>query len=251
VVMTPTVLSVEERGDEPLKKKCSLLSTISVHHHFILSTIMSSMIDNDDWADVEDIMDETLVVVAETLTDEEVLSDTTVLKDTMAQLTETLKSIKSSFDDNLKELQRLNKKIDEERKETTLLKELQRLNMNMEEEKNQKTLERALKLTYLDSFNYYVFKVNNCYEGGYKSECLLSSDLAEGVIGRFMLGQSAKLPISSLIDDPYKWNKMTIKEKDTMVKKFVDKFVDQIQDLIGKQPRTVKDGDMLYDIHYE
>jgi vacuolar-type H+-ATPase subunit I/STV1 len=210
---------------------------------------MSSMIDNDDWAEVEDIMDEAVVVVAETPTDGEVLSDT---KDTMAQLTETLKSIKSSFDDYLKELQRLNKKIDEERKETTLLKELQRLNMNMDEEKNQKILERALKLTYLDSFNYYVFKVNNnCYEGGYKSECLLSSDLAEGVIGRFILGQSAKLPISSLIDDPYKWNRMTIKEKDALVKEFVDKFVDQIKELIGKQPRTVKVGDMLYDIHYE
>ena len=58
-----------------------------------------------------------------------------------------------------------------------------------------------------------------------------------------------------LIDDSYEWIQKTIKEKDTLVEKFVDKFVYQISILIGKQPRIVKVGEsneyVLYDIHYE
>jgi DNA gyrase/topoisomerase IV subunit A len=190
--------------------------------------------DNEDWAEVED-MDETatskglkqsVVVLAETLTDEEEVSgDVSGFKDTVTQLTKTLESFKSSFDDTLKELQRLNKKMDEERK--------------------QKTLERALILTDLDSFDYYLVELTG---KGYER---YSSDLAKGVIGRFMLGQSAKLPSAMLSEDSYEWYKKTIKEKDTLVKKFVDKFVYQISILTGKQPRIVKVGDMLYDIHYE
>jgi hypothetical protein len=194
--------------------------------------------DNEDWAEVED-MDETaaskglkqsVVVLAETLTDEEEVSgDAAGFKDTVTQLTKTLESFKSSFDDTLKELQRLN--------------------MKMDEDKKQKTLERALVLTELDSFTYYDVKGDERY----------SSDLAKDVIGRFMLGQSAKLPSAMLIEDyyPYDLDKKTIKEKDTLYKKFVDKFVYQISILIGKQPRIVIDGEsiqyvyMLYDIHYE
>ena len=234
--------------------------------------------DNEDWAEVED-MDETAtsaalkqsaVIVAETLTDEEEVSgDGAGFKDavTQTQLTKTLESFKSSFDDMLKELQRLNHKIDEERTQNTGFKdavtqltetlksfksglddnqELQHSNMKMDEERKQKTLERALILTELDSFAYY--------ERGAVGVLLNSSDLAKRVIGRFMLGQSAQLPSAILIHDSYDWHKKTIKEK---VEKFVDKFVYQISILIGKQPRIVKVGesneyvDMLYDIHYE
>jgi len=44
---------------------------------------------------------------------------------------------------------------------------------------------------------------------------------------------------------------LTIEENDTLVKEFVDMFEDQISTLIGKQPRIVKVGSMMYDIHYE
>ena len=233
--------------------------------------------DNEDWAEVED-MDETAtsaalkqsaVIVAETLTDEEeVCVSMKDFKDTVTQLTKTLESFKSSFDDTLKELQRLNMKMDEERKQNTGFKdavtqltetlksfksglddnqELQHSNMKMDEERKQKTLERALVLTELDSFAYY--------DGGAVGLKLLSSDLAKRVIGRFMLGQSAQLPYAILIHDSYEWYKKTIKEKDILVEKFVDKFVYQISILIGKQPRIVKVGEsneyVLYDIHYE
>ena len=238
--------------------------------------------DNEDWAEVED-MDETatskglkqsVVVLAETLTDEEEVSgDAAGFKDTVTQLTKTLESFKSSFDDTLKELQRLNHKIDEERKQNTGFKdavtqltetlksfksglddnqELQHSNMKMDEERKQKTLERALILTCVDSFDYY--QVDTIYNGRER----YSSDLAKSVIGSFMLGQSAKLPSAILIEDGilnYEWYDKTIKEKDTLVKKFVDKFVYQISILIGKQPRIVKVGEsneyVLYDIHYE
>jgi uncharacterized protein YoxC len=255
--------------------------------------------DNEDWAGVEDMDDTTttkglqsVVVVEETLTEEEVSGDAAAgFKDTVAQLTKTLESFKSSFDDTLKELQCLNHKIDEERKQNTDLKDavtqltetlksktcfddtqqemkleltalsqdvkslnlhMKTLTMIMDEERKQKTLERALILPDLDAFAYHTTDKNSYGDVG------MSSELAKGVIRRFMLGQGAKLPSAILnlsyrsqASYPNEWNKKTIKEKDTMVKEFVDEFVKQISTLIGKQPRTVKVGDMVYNIYYE
>ena len=253
--------------------------------------------DYEVWAEVEDMDDTTttkgsqsVVVVEETLTEEEVSGDAAAgFKDTVAQLTKTLESFKSSFDDTLKELQCLNHKIDEERKQNTDLKDavtqltetlksktcfddtqqemkleltalsqdvkslnlhMKTLTMIMDEERKHKTLERALILTDLDSFRYY--PKGTRYEHP-------SSELAKRVIGRFMLGQGAKLPFAILdlsyskVSFTYEWNKKTDKEKYALLKKFVDKFVNQISTLIGKQPCIVKVGDMLYpyEIHYD
>ena len=126
-----------------------------------------------DETDTSKGLKQSVVVLAETLTDEEeVCVSMKDFKDTVTQLTKTLESFKSSFDDTLKELQRLNMKMDEERKQNTGFKdavtqltetlksfksglddnqELQHSNMKMDEERKQKTLERALILTDVDS----------------------------------------------------------------------------------------------------
>ena len=212
------------------------------------------MID-DDWAEVEDLdvtstaaskgLQSPVVVVEEEVSD--VLSSLSIagasgvtrmtsdtgFKDSVNHLTETLKSFKSSFDDTLKELLRLNMKMDKERFQKNIVGA---------EERIQKTLERALILTDLDSFEYYVVDNNQVF---------LSSSLANGVIGRFMLGQGSILPHAILTNLEYNiWTEKTIMEKDTMVKEFVDKFVNQMKTLIKKEPLIVKVGDLSYEVYY-
>jgi hypothetical protein len=171
--------------------------------------------DNEDevWGEVED-MDDTAaskglqsVAVIDTLT-EEVCGDAAGFKDTVAQLTNALESIKSSFDDTQQEMKLELTALSQDVKSLNL--HMKTLTMIMDEERKHKTLERALILTDLDSFRYY--PKGTRYEHP-------SSELAKRVIGRFMLGQGAKLPFAILdlsyskVSFTYEWNKKTDKEK--------------------------------------
>jgi type I site-specific restriction-modification system R (restriction) subunit len=219
--------------------------------------------DYEVWAEVEDMDDTTttkgsqsVVVVEETLTEEEVSGDAAAgFKDTVAQLTKTLESFKSSFDDTQQEMKMELTALSQDVKSLNL--QMTTLTILMDEELRQKTLERALILTDLDAFEYIPVEY---YQMDYPYDAGASSELAKGVIRRFMLGQGAKIPSAimnlsyrSHVSYSYKWNEKTDKEKDAMVKEFVDEFVNQISTLIGKQPRIEKVRDMLYpyEIHYD
>ena len=167
--------------------------------------------------------------------------------DTMTQkrLTASLDSLKSSFDDNLNRAVQTVKSSNEnfDTKINTLSqhmadvkKEIGALKVIMEREEKQKTLERALKLTHINSFNYYDPNI------GTKN----SSDLAKSVIERFPVGFGYNLPAAQMS------NVYGYAEKQAASKKeFSEKFKKQIKDLIGREPRLVKEENGTYSIFYE
>ena len=123
--------------------------------------------------------------------------------------------------------------------------------MIMEDEKKQRSLERALNLTDLGSFDYYILQ-EDIWPNYDKRR---SSDLAKSVIGWFMIGQGAYLPSDLTVlvdhDDSALWCTMSPDKKDALAKEFADKFASQIKTLIKHEPRLVKDGIASYSIFYE
>jgi len=218
----------------------------------VKTTMVSSMTDNDDWAEVEEEEKETPFMGLQTAAVEALIKDDTRLLDTVTLLTESLDSLKSSFDDNLvrvvKEIQSSNEKLDSKMSilsqnvhdlklhVVNASKDMGALKMIIEDEKKHRALERALNLTKLDSFVYWA--ADN--SGWLCSAC--SSELAKVVIDRFMLGQGAVLPSDSAltVDCDDVWREMSRDKKNALSKEFADKFASQIKTLIKHEPRLVK-----------
>ena len=226
--------------------------------------MVSSMTDNDDWAEVEEEEKETPFMGLQTAAVEALIKDDTRLLDTVTLLTESLDSLKSSFDDNLvrvvKEIQSSNEKLDSKMSilsqnvhdlklhVVNASKDMGALKMIIEDEKKHRALERALNLTNLDSFGYWA-------DDSGRLCSFWSSELAKVVIGRFMLGQGAVLPSdSALTDCDDVWREMSRDKKNALSKEFADKFASQIKTLIKHEPRlvkTAKEGIASYTIFHE
>lgn len=99
----------------------------------------------------------------------------------------------------------------------------------LEDEKKRKTLERAIGMTDLESFTYYV-------HGGEKSY-----ELAKLVLQWFSLGYGFVLPEASL-----KRHSPRKEEKEADLKAFVNKFAVQIKELIKQEPRLERRDDGTY-----
>ena len=119
----------------------------------------------------------------------------------------------------------------------------------MGDQGKQKTLEGALTLLDLNSFIYCQF---DKYGGdGYQYK---SSELAKKVIRLFMIGRGINLPqqtyLMAITNGKY-FNSKTNTEKELLNKAFLDKFVEQIKELIRREPRLVKHDNGVYTIYYE
>ena len=134
---------------------------------------------------------------------------------TQQQLTESLTSLKDSFDDKINTV---NQNIDK------LFSEVKKSNDISAKQLKLKKLELALAQTHLSSFEYH---------DGYQKK---SAELAKSIIGWFILGYGYNLP------DAYIYERNYTKSK----KAFQDKLVKQIKDLIGREPR-VKGGAIYYE----
>jgi len=114
-----------------------------------------------------------------------------------------------------------------------LKKDMSTMSSSIQEENKQKTLERALSMTDLQSFQYYIHHVEKN-----------STDLAKLVIRWYMLGDYGYyLPKASLAE--------TCGEAtDEEAKAFRDKFKAQIKTLIKREPRLKKESDGRFAIFY-
>jgi len=98
------------------------------------------------------------------------------------------------------------------------------MSSSIQEENKQKTLERALSMTDLQSFRYYVHHIDKN-----------SANLAKEVIKWYMLGDHGYfLPNVSLAET---YREVTDEE----TKAFRDKFKAQIKALIKREPRLEQD----------
>ena len=137
---------------------------------------------------------------------------------TQQQLTESLTSLKDSFDDKINTV---NQNIDK------LFSEVKKSNDMSAKQLKLKKLELALAQTHLNSFEYQ----DNF--GNRKN----SAELAKFIIGWFILGYGYNLPDAFIYETHY-----TVESK----KAFQDKLVKQIKDLIGREPR-VEGGAIYYE----
>jgi len=155
--------------------------------------------------------------------------------DKMNTLIQTQKASDRNFDDKMNTLIQTQKASDQnfDNKINTLNQHLVDLKKDIQEENKQKTLERALSLTDLESFYYYVLQ-----EGQ-----IDSADLARNAIGWFMLDYGCSLPNASLVET----NREATCEE---TKAFRDKFKAQIKVLIKREPRLVKNPNGGFGIHY-
>ena len=182
---------------------------------------------------------------------------------TQKKLTGNLESLKSSFADNLnrvvQKMQSSNENFDA--KINTLNQHVHDLKIEMgalkkimEDQTKQKTLEGALTLLDLNSFTYF-----EAFSHHHAPIQKYSSELAKSAIKWFMLGGGFHLPSVAILSNEYTGNfKDLIKSKTNteqqlqlMNKAFVDKFAEQLKDLIKREPRLVKCENGSYSIFYE
>ena len=167
-------------------------------------------------------------------------------------MTANLDSLKSSFADNLnivvQKLQSSNENFDA--KINTLNQHVHDLKIEMgalkkimENQEKQKTLEVALLCLDLNSFTY--FECSNNYHANKKN----SSELAKTVIRLFMLsGYGYNLPSEATLTNDHLYSSKSTAEKELLIKAFVDKFAGQIEALIKREPRLVKNENGAYSI---
>jgi len=173
-------------------------------------------------------------------------------------------SLKSSFDNSLvrivKEIQSSNERLDS--KMSVLSQNVHDLNLHvvnaskhigavkMIMEDEKKQRSLERALNLTDWGSFDYYILQEDWIGKHRS-----SDLAKLVIGWFMIGQGAYLNsnLTALVDhdDPALWRTMSPDKKDALAKEFADKFASQIKTLINHEPRLVKDGIASYLIFYE
>jgi len=163
--------------------------------------------------------------------------------DKMNNLIQTQKASDQNFDDKMNTLIQTQKASDQnfDDKMNTLNQHLVKLEKDMstmsssiQEENKHKTLEKALSLTDLQSFQYYI------YQKGQKN----SADLAKEVIKRFMIGHGYTLPNAMLVSNECR------KTTDEETNAFRDKVKAQIKALIKREPRLEKKPDGRFQIRY-
>lgn len=162
---------------------------------------------------------------------------------TQKRLASNLDSLKKSFDDNLNRVVQTMKSSNEnfDAKINTINQhmagvksEIGGLKTLLEQERKDKRIERAMTLTHLGSFEY-------CERNGYGTK--QSSDMAKKALEWFLLGYGYILPDGMVQQYP--------SDKEASKKAFCDKFTKQIKDLIGREPRLVKNENGSYSIFYE
>ena len=168
---------------------------------------------------------------------------------TQKRLTESLDSLKVSFDNNLnktvQKIQSSNENFDAKINTLSqhvigLKSEMEEVKTLLEHEKKQKTLDRALGLTSFKSFKYYAG--GNQYDYGSERQ---SSDLATSIIKWFLLGYGYNLPADALMKQ-----RVNQSEMEESKKAFREQIKAQIKVLIVREPRvTVNDG--VYTIYYQ
>ena len=173
---------------------------------------------------------------------------------TQKRLESNLDSLKTSFDNKLNTLvqtvQTSNENFDAkintlDQHVEGLKREVSAIKTLLEEEKKHKTLERALGLTNLNSFDYYIRDM--IYSGNKKKS---SSEVVQSVLQWFSIGRGATLPIGALKDEftPLRGNE---DQKKALNKVIAVKFANQIKDLIMREPRLVDRNDGTFEIYYE